>query len=344
MEDSSRQTRSQLMQLFAQQELKPRHDLGQNFLVDLNLHDLIVRHAKLSTADVVLEIGTGTGGLTTRLADAAGHVVSVEYDAHVFGHAQRLLGGRANVTLIHGDALENKNTLNPMVLDAVRGALEQIQRQETQGLPSLGFGEDVDNPWRLRAKETTLKLVANLPYNVATPVISNLVASDLPWSRMVVTIQWELAQRMLAKPGTADYSALTVWMQAQSRLQIVRKLPPSVFWPPPKVDSAVLLVERDFEAQSKIADRAFFHDFIRDVFTQRRKKLVGVLTNLCAEKRPRDSHPWASSEFALSREQLEQLLHDCNIPLEARAEQLPVATLVEFTNRLTEPRPLSAHH
>jgi 16S rRNA (adenine1518-N6/adenine1519-N6)-dimethyltransferase len=334
MEDSSRQTRSQLMQLFAQQGLKPRHDLGQNFLVDLNLHDLIVRHAKLSTADVVLEIGTGTGGLTMRLAEAAGHVVSVEYDAHVFGHAQRMLGERSNVTLIHGDALANKNTLNPAVINAVHGALERIQIQETQGLQSLGFRED-DNPWRLQPKEVTLKLVANLPYNVATPVMSNLVASDLPWSRMVVTIQWELAQRMLAKPGTSDYSALTVWLQSQSRLQIIRKLPPSVFWPPPKVDSAVLLVERDFEAQSQIVDRVFLHDLLRDVFTQRRKKLIGVLTNLFAEKRPRDGNPWASKEFALSRDQIEQLLCELNIPSGARAEQLPVATLVQLLNRLT---------
>jgi 16S rRNA (adenine1518-N6/adenine1519-N6)-dimethyltransferase len=333
MKDLARPTRSQLVRLFEQQGLRPRHDLGQNFLVDLNLLDLIVRHARLSTADVVLEVGAGTGGLTTRLADSAGHVVSVEYDPHVFRHAQRLLGDRLNVTLIHGDALANKNQLSPAVLDAVRDAMERVKAQETQGLLSLGFQDD-DNPWRLRPALTTLKLVANLPYNVATPVISNLIATDLPWSRMVVTIQWELAERMQAQPSTPEYSALTVWLQAQARIKTIRKLPPSVFWPPPKVDSAVVMIERDPEAQSKIADRTHFHSFIRDVFTQRRKRLLGVLAGMFGAKRPRDGYPWASADHALSREQIEQLFVEVQIPVDARAEQLPVETLVELANRL----------
>jgi len=334
MKDLARQTRSHLVRLFEQQGLHPRHDLGQNFLVDLNLLDLIVRHAKLSTADVILEVGTGTGALTERLADAAGHVVSVEYDAHVFGHAQRLLADRTNATLIHGDVLENKNQLSKSVIDAVREALGRVSAQETQGLLSLGF-QEAGNPWALRPAETTLKLVANLPFHVATPVISNLVATDLPWSRMVVTIQWELAQRMLAKPGTSDYSALTVWLQSQARMQIARKLPPSVFWPPPKVDSAVILIERDHEAQAKIADRTLFHNFIRDIFTQRRKRLAGVLA-----RKPRATHkngnpdPWVSSERPLTRDYVDHVLQEMKVPSTARAEELPVATLLELANRL----------
>ena len=331
IKDPARPTRSQLVRLFEQQGLKPRHDLGQNFLVDLNLLDLIVRHAKLSTADVVLEVGTGTGGLTARLADGAGHVVSVEYDRHVLRHAQRLLGDRPNVTLIHGDALANKNQLSPVVLDAVRVEIERVKQQETQGVLSLGIQDD-NNPWALHPAETTLKLVANLPYSVATPVISNLIATDLPWSRMVVTIQWELAERMQAKPSTPDYSALSVWLQAQARIKTIRKLPPSVFWPPPKVDSAVVVIEREVEAQAKIVDRAYFHEFIRDMFTQRRKRLVGVLAGMLGAKRPRDGCPWASAGNVLSREQIEQLFTELQIPADARAEQLAVEILIELAN------------
>jgi len=351
MRDGDRQTRTRLMQLFEQQRLKPRHDLGQNFLIDLNLHELIVRHAGLTTADVVLEIGTGTGGLTAHLADAAGWVVSVEFDEHVHRHAQALLADRRNVRLLLGDALANKHTFSPAVLNAVRTALGRVAQQErerygatealssdtqgteAQGLQPLGVEGDTPNPWRLQALPTTLKLVANLPYNIATPVISNLVASDLPWSRMVVTIQWELAERMQARPGTGDYSALTVWLQSQAELKLIRKLPPSVFWPPPKVDSAVLRIDCWQEGQARIADRAWFHDFLRDVFTQRRKRLLGVLAAMFRDATPMGCNPWAS-HAALSREQLEQVFVELKIPTDVRAEQLPVDKLVELSNHL----------
>ncbi|MDZ4683929.1 MAG: rRNA adenine dimethyltransferase family protein [Planctomycetaceae bacterium] len=344
MRDGDRQTRTRLMQLFEQQGLQPRHDLGQNFLVDLNLHDLIVKHAGLTTADVVLEVGTGTGGLTDHIAAAAGYVVSVEFDEHVLGHARALLSERKNVRLLHGDALANKHTFTPAVLNAVNTALGRVRQAEQQrfgaeahGSHPVGVEDDAPNPWQLQSLPVTLKLVANLPYNIATPVISNLMASKLPWSRMVVTIQWELAERMQAKPGTGEYSALTVWLQSQATLKLIRKLPPSVFWPPPKVDSAVLRIDRWDEGQARIVDRQWFHAFLRDVFTQRRKSLLGVLATMFSDKKPktpRDSNPWASA--ALSRDRLEQLFVELKIPAGARAEQLPVATLVNLANRLHE--------
>lgn len=346
MRDGDRQTRTRLMQLFNQQGLQPRHDLGQNFLVDLNLHELIVKHAGLSTADVVLEVGTGTGGLTAHLAAAAGAVVSIEFDEHVHGHAQALLADCKNVRLLLGDVLASKHVFNPAVLNALNTAFGRVRQQEqknygaeAQGKLSLGVPEQ-SNPWQLQPLETTLKLVANLPYNVATPVISNLVASALPWSRMVVTIQWELAERMQAKPGTGEYSALTVWLQSQAQLKLIRKLPPSVFWPPPKVDSAVLRIDRWPEGQARIADRELFHQFLRDIFTQRRKRLLGVLATMCSQKKPRDSYPWAS---VLTREQLESLFTELRIPADARAEQLTVAQLVDLSNRLTVPVAGAAH-
>lgn len=330
MKDDARPTRSHLMKLFAQQGLHPRHDLGQNFLVDLNLLGLIVRHSQLSTADVILEVGTGTGGLTTSLAPLAGHVVTVEYDDHVHQHAQAALAAHRNVTLVHGDALANKNTLNPEVIAAVERALKNVRRREHSEYGGPTDTGETDNPWQLQPAETTLKLVANLPYHVATPVMSNLVASDLPWSRMVVTVQYEMAVRMMAQPKTSDYSALTVWMQAQGKLQLIRKLPPSVFWPPPKVDSAVLVVEREPERQAEIVDRDFFHDFVRDVFTQRRKLVAGVLSNLIDAA----NAEWTTKVTAKTRPEIDAVFAELKIPADARAEQVPVNQWVALANRL----------
>lgn len=330
MKDDARPTRSQLMKLFAQQGLHPRHDLGQNFLVDLNLLDLIVRHAQLSTADVILEVGTGTGGLTMHLAPHAGHVVTVEYDNHVYQHAKAALGSQRNVTLVHGDALANKNTLSPDVLGAVRRAINNVRRYEQSEFGGPTDIGETDNPWQLKPAVTTLKLVANLPYHIATPVMSNLVATDLPWSRMVVTVQYEMAVRMMAVPRTSDYSALTVWMQSQAKLQLIRKLPPSVFWPPPKVDSAVLVVERDIERQSQILNPAFFHDFVRDVFTQRRKVIAGVIAGLCDPTK----NGMTCHAPPHTRAEIDQMLADLDIPLDARAEQLTVPQWVALANRL----------
>jgi 16S rRNA (adenine1518-N6/adenine1519-N6)-dimethyltransferase len=153
---------------------------------------------------------------------------------------------------------------------------------------------------------------------VATPVISNLVASDLPWTRMVVTIQLELADRMRAQPGTGDYGALAVWLQAQCRIKVLRKLPPSVFWPRPQVDSAIVRILPDETLRSHIADRGFFHDFVRRLFTQRRKLLRGVLAGMFREQ--------------YSKAQIDEILKGFSLKETARAEELDVETLVRLAN------------
>src|SRR5262245_40915009 len=211
-----RQTLSYLSRLLAERGMRPKGKLGQNFLIDLNLIDLIVRTAELSRADAVLEVGSGTGGLTARLADEAGAVVSVEVDPAFHGLAAELLADKPNVELVHGDALKHKNELNPEVLAA----------------------------WDRRAAAhgcTVRKLVANLPYVVATPVIANLLL-DRPPERMVVTVQWEIAERLTAGPGLKDYGALAVLAQSLADVEIVRRLGPSVFWPRPQVDSAIVRI------------------------------------------------------------------------------------------------------
>jgi 16S rRNA (adenine1518-N6/adenine1519-N6)-dimethyltransferase len=255
MYSPKRQTRSHLMDLFEQQGLHPRGDLGQNFLIDLNLLESIVTEADLGPDDVVLEVGAGTGGMTTYLAAEAGAVVSVEYDPNMYRLANEVTSHLPDMTLLNCDALKNKNQLNPLVTDAVDAYLA------------------VDPARRL-------KLVANLPYHIGTPVIANLLASNYPWSRMVVTIQYELAQRLNAKPGTSDYGALSVLVQAQCDVKVVHKLPPTVFWPRPKVDSAIVRIDPNPTKAALIHDRSGLHVFLRDVFGQRRKVLAGVLAQM----------------------------------------------------------------
>lgn len=295
MSEPERQTRSHLREVFARRGLHPRHDLGQNFLIDLNLIELIVADAALGPNDVVLEVGAGTGGMTAFLAQQAGAVVSVEIDPRMYELARTATAAQPNVTLLNTDALRGKNRLAPEVLQAVEQQLKA-------------------------AAERRLKLVANLPYNVATPVVANLVATDLPWERMVITIQKELGRRMAAAPRTADYSALSVWLQAQCRVSVVRVLGPTVFWPRPKVDSAVVLIEPDEAARAAINDRAFFREFVQRLFQQRRKLLRRVLVEACGRRLPKT--------------RTDAILQELGLGEQARAEELDPSTLVTLSNRV----------
>jgi 16S rRNA (adenine1518-N6/adenine1519-N6)-dimethyltransferase len=160
--------------------------------------------------------------------------------------------------------------------------------------------------------------VANLPYGVATPVISNLVASAYPWERMVVTIQHELAQRMAARESTSNYGALSAWLQSQCRLEVLKTLPPDVFWPRPKVASAMIRIDPDPALRAKVSDREFLHQFLRGVFQQRRKLLRNVLIALYRRE--------------LSRTEIDETLKAHDLNADARAEQLPPAQLVNLSN------------
>jgi 16S rRNA (adenine1518-N6/adenine1519-N6)-dimethyltransferase len=248
---SRHQTLSFLRRRFEEAGIRPRTRYGQNFLIDLNLQQLLLDTARLGPDDVMLEVGTGTGSLTALAAARAAAVVTVEIDRDLFRLAGEALHGLENVTMLQLDALRNKNRLNPALLDAVR---EHVAA----------------SPGR------QLKLVANLPYNVATPVLSNLLATDDPPRTMTATIQKELADRIVARPSTKDYGALSIWMQSQCRVKIVRVMPPAAFWPRPKVTSAIVHVVLDDALRGRIPDRRYFHDFIRAMFFHRRKFLRSV--------------------------------------------------------------------
>jgi 16S rRNA (adenine1518-N6/adenine1519-N6)-dimethyltransferase len=288
----SRQTKTFLIERFREMGIRPATRHGQNFLIDLNLHRLIVDSAELTKNDVVLEVGAGTGAITSELADRAGAVVSVEIDGHLFELASEMLFDRSNVTMLHVDALKNKNHFNPQVLEAVGR--------------ELAAGSD-----------RRLKLVANLPYNIATPVLSNLLACPYTPHSMVATIQKELADRIVAQPWSKDYGALSVWMQCQADAEIIRIMPPSVFWPAPKVDSAIIRIVVDERRRAAIPDLRYFHEFTKAIFFHRRKFLrANVLSAL---------------KGVLDKAEVDDILAAMDFSDDARTEQLDVPTLLRLT-------------
>ena len=286
---SHNQTLSYLARRFREAGIQLRKRLGQNFLIDLNLQRFLLDTAELEPHDVVLEVGTGTGSLTVLMARKAAFVVSVEVDQDLFRLATEALHKTDNVRLLKLDALKNKNRLDPRLIEAVD--------EEMAAAPGR-----------------RLKLVANLPFNIATPILTNLLASDSPPATMTVTIQKELADRIVAKPGNKDYGALSIWMQSQCHVRIARIMPPTAFWPRPKVDSAIIQVELSEELRRRIPDRPFFHRFVRSMFFHRRKYLRSNLLSAFKNR--------------LTKPQVDRIMSDVGLDPQIRGEQLDVETML----------------
>lgn len=290
-----RQTKSFLMHKLREIGVEPNSRHGQNFLIDLNLLNMIADAADLDTRDVVLEVGTGTGSLTALLAQKAGHVVTVEIDANLFELASEHLLPFDNVTQLQCDALRNKNALSDEVLETIGEALRLTP-------------------------DSRFKLVANLPYSIATPILSNLLTCPYTPHTMSATIQKELADRIVAKPWSKDYGALSVWMQSQAQTSIVRVMSPKVFWPQPKVDSAIVKIVVDPERREAIPDRKYFQQLTRCLFLHRRKFLRANVVS--AMKRH------------LTKEQVDGVLSKMGFAPDARTEQIDMGTLQALTEEL----------
>lgn len=281
-----RQTPSFLRQRFHDVGIRPDTRRGQNFLIDLNLHDVLVRAAELDThRDVVLEVGTGTGALTGLMAGQAAQVVSVEIDPQLHAMAQDELTGIENVTLLNQDVLRNKGTIDSDVLACIAGKLDAIDSAQ-------------------------FKLVANLPYGIATPLISNLLNAYPLADLMVVTIQKELADRIVAQPRCKDYGALSVWAQSLSDPEVLRVLPPSVFWPRPKVDSAIIKIMVNENKRAVLDDWTEFNRFVRSLFLHRRKFLRSCLKS--------------TFKGQLDKSAIDQLMTQQQLGPTCRAEELEV--------------------
>jgi 16S rRNA (adenine1518-N6/adenine1519-N6)-dimethyltransferase len=279
----ARQTVSYLTRRFEEAGIRPDVRHGQNFLIDLNLLDVLIDAADLDERDVVLEVGTGMGSLTALLAERAAHVVTVEIDARLHQLASEELEHFGNITMLLQDALRNKNTIAAEVLAEVQTHLAA-------------------------APDRRFKLVANLPYNVATPILSNLLTAEPAPVSLTATIQKELADRMVAPPGVKDYSALSIWMQSLCDIHIVRTMPPQVFWPRPKVHSAIIHIVPNEAKRANIPDLEFFHTFVRGLFLHRRKFLRSGLI--------------AAMKEHLDKPAIDEVLEPFQFPVDVRAEQL----------------------
>lgn len=262
---SQRQTASFLMQRFQDAGIRPDTRHGQNFLVDLNLLQLLAESADVGPHDVVLEIGTGTGSLTGLLAQRAAAVVTVEIDGRLQQLASEELIAFPNVTLLRQDALKNKNHFRPNVLATVGELLDAHSGPAPAAPANTNGTRGVIRPH--------FKLASNLPYNIATPVVANLLTTEIIPESMTVTIQRELAERMAAGPRSKDYGALSIWIQSQCTMEVIRVMPPTVFWPRPKVESAIIRIVPDAQLRARIPDVEFFHSFVRAMFFHRRKFL-----------------------------------------------------------------------
>ena len=218
---------------------------GQNFLIDTHVLDKIIRAADIGKDDMVLEIGPGIGTMTQYLSEAAGKVIAVEIDKNLIPILTDTLSGYENVQIINGDVLK---------LD-----IQRLVEEENAGRP--------------------IKVVANLPYYITTPIIMGLFESHVPLYSVTVMVQKEVADRMQTGPGNKDYGALSLAVQYYAEPYIVANVPPNCFMPRPKVGSAVIRLTRHEKPPVEVEDERLLFDIIRASFNQRRKTLANGLNN-----------------------------------------------------------------
>ena len=285
-------TLGRIRALLRERGLRPRRGLGQNFLTDPAMLERIVRAADLAPGERVLEVGPGPGTLTAQLLRAGARVVAVEIDPEMIRLHQILLGRPEHLTLIQADILESRPELPPRVVRAL----------------------DLEEGGAYR-------LVANLPYQVAPTLLVDLFQNRPP-RQAVVTVQWEVAERLQAAPGTRAYGPLGVLMQLRSRIELVRRIPPGAFWPPPRVESACLsIVPRDASELRELPPEPFLSKVVRAVFFARRKRLSNSLALAF-----RDS---------LTREQIDACLDRIHFEKERRGERLSPMEIVELARLLS---------
>jgi len=289
------QTKNEIRSMLAAAGIRPRKRFGQHFLIDGNLLRKLVSTADPCDRDVVLEVGPGTGALTEELVARAGHVVAVEIDAGLHAICQSRFAFCERVTLIHGDVLERKSAIARDVLQML------ADRQETLG--------------------GRIMLVANLPYQVATPLLIDLLMGELTVSRLCFTVQAEVADRLLASPGSKTYGPISVFAQALAAVERIARVPPEAFWPVSKVDSATLqMVVHDDGVMSPGVQRRL-SEVVHGCFRHRRKTMKSNLRRLLGEV------------------SLRHLESDGRWELAARPEQITVAQWMELAAWLSAADP-----
>lgn len=259
---------------------------GQNFLIDTHVLDKIIKEAGVTKEDCVLEIGPGIGTMTQYLAESAREVIAVEIDKALIPILQDTLSSYDNVTVINEDILK---------LDI--GALVE---EKNAGKP--------------------IKVVANLPYYITTPIIMGLFENHVPMESITIMVQKEVADRMQEGPGSKEYGALSLAVQYYARPEIVALVPPNCFMPRPNVGSAVIRLTRHKNPPVEVKDEAYMFRLIRASFNQRRKTLANGLKN--------------ASDLNLTREKVEEALTKMNLSLMVRGETLSLEQFATLSNLL----------
>ena len=259
---------------------------GQNFLIDGHVLDKIIAGAGVTKDDMVLEIGPGIGTMTQYLAEAAGKVVAVEIDRNLLPILQETLADYDNVKVIHADVLS---------LD-----LEKLVQEENGGRP--------------------IKVVANLPYYITTPIIMALFEQHVPLANVTVMVQKEVADRMKSGPGSKDYGALSLAVQYYAEPYIVANVPCNCFMPRPNVDSAVIRLTRYEEPPVQVKDEKMLFKIIRASFNQRRKTLQNGLNN--------------SSELNFTKDQIVAAIAEAGFSPSVRGEALTLEQFAKLTDIL----------
>lgn len=257
---------------------------GQNFLIDTHVLEKIISAAGITKDDMVLEIGPGIGTMTQYLAEAAGKVAAVEIDKNLIPILEDTLSEYDNVMVINDDVLK---------VD-IRGLVEK----ENGGRP--------------------VKVVANLPYYITTPIIMGLFEGNVPVESITVMVQKEVADRMQVGPGTKDYGALSLAVQFYAKPEIVANVPPNCFMPRPNVGSAVIRLTRHEEVPVQVDDEKLMFHIIRASFNQRRKTLANGLSN--------------APQVHLSKEEIQECIAELGEPLTIRGEALTLEQFAALSN------------
>lgn len=261
---------------------------GQNFLIDTRVLERIIDEAEITKDDMVLEIGPGIGTMTQYLCESARKVVAVEIDTALIPILSDTLGEYDNVTVINDDIL--KVDINKLV------------NEENEGRP--------------------IKVVANLPYYITTPIIMGLFEKKVQVESITIMVQKEVADRMQAGPGTKDYGALSLAVQYYSKPEIVANVPPNCFMPRPNVSSAVIRLKSHKERPFEVKDEALMFKLIRASFNQRRKTLTNGINN--------------STELNFTKEQVAEALNKLGLSESIRGEALTLEQFGKLADELTD--------